>query len=420
RFSLTLTACCVSSTTWSLAGGSLPPGINLSPGGLLSGTFTTAGDYSFLIQAADTANVAGPALRNFVVHVSTTPVYITTNSPLPDGNVGTAYTQNLAATGGTGTITWATNMGRYLPPGLTLASNGTLSGTPTASGQFYFNAIATDAAGDSTSRGFTVNIYLPGQSAPISMTFGPGTGLGTYTTGTQGIQLGASGGNGIYTWELVSGTLPPGLTLRSDVLPSYFSSNVQAGLIGVATTPGSYTFTLKVTSNGQSATQTETVRITSLNVKDNAITLPDAFAGNPYSYTFTAQATAGSVTFTPATSLPGGMSLSSAGVLSGTPTTPGYYNINFSISDGTDTIYRSQGFSVSAIDITSPGTLPNATQNASYNYTLTASGGAGGYVWTTNSLPNGLSMTSAGVISGTVTAGPGMWNFTATATDSNN
>ena len=59
---------------------------------------------------------------------------------------------------------------------------------------------------------------------------------------------------------MAAGALPPGISLRTDI-PSSFPSNVSAGLIGVATIPGTYNFTLHVTSNGQSATQAASIRI---------------------------------------------------------------------------------------------------------------------------------------------------------------
>src|SRR6516225_4852311 len=67
----------------------------------------------------------------------------------------------------------------------------------------------------------------------------------TWPLGEDQIELSATGGTGHYTWSLISGTLPPGLSIRTDV-PSFFPSNAQAGLIGVATTPGAYDFTLQV------------------------------------------------------------------------------------------------------------------------------------------------------------------------------
>ena len=105
-----------------------------------------------------------------------------------------------------------------------------------------------------------------------------------------------------------------------------------------------------------------------------------------------------------------------SGLLSGTPRAAGFYNINLTIADGTDTVYRVAGLNISAVQIASPGLLPNATQNGSYNYTLTAGGGTGPYSFAIAGAqpPNGLSLTSSGVIAGSVNAGQGKYGFKVT------
>src|SRR5262249_28039165 len=148
--------------------------------------------------------------------------------------------------------------------------------------------------------------------------------------------------------------------------------------------------------------------IASLRVKD-IYQLPDAFVGVFYSHTLTAVGNAAAVTWTadPSFPVPAGLTLDANGVLSGTPTAPNGpnpNNFNFSLSDGTSTVHQGLNLRVSAIDITAtggpaPGVLPNATQNAPYSATVTASGGTGSYTFTANGLPNGLSMNSAGGIS---------------------
>ena len=146
--------------------------------------------------------------------------------------------------------------------------------------------------------------------------------------------------------------------------------------------------------------------------------LPDAFVGTPYSYTLSATGNAGPVTWTANGNVPPGLTLDSNGVLAGTPAA-GFYNIDFRISDGVDTVYRNVGLFVSAIQITSAGALPNAIQFESYSVTLTATGGSGFYTFTANSLPNGLTLDPFGTISGSPNGGPGKWGFSVTATDTN-
>ena len=84
-----------------------------------------------------------------------------------------------------------------------------------------------------------------------------------------------------------------------------------------------------------------------------------------YSYQLSALGYAGGgATWTASGSLPAGLSLSAAGVVSGTPTTAGFPNISFSLTDGVDTVFKSVNFTIYAVRITTPGVLPNATQNA--------------------------------------------------------
>src|SRR4051794_9683014 len=76
----------------------------------------------------------------------TQPPCITTNANLPNGRLGSPYSTELAATSQPpGAVTWAVTVGA-LPPGLTLAADGTITGTPTTVGTFSFTATVTDAA----------------------------------------------------------------------------------------------------------------------------------------------------------------------------------------------------------------------------------------------------------------------------------
>ena len=83
---------------------------------------------------------------------------------LPNGTRTVPYNQTITATGGTGPYTFAVTSGS-LPGGLTLASNGTLSGTPSAAGTFNFDVQATDSLFNTGTRSYSVQINL----APLTI-----------------------------------------------------------------------------------------------------------------------------------------------------------------------------------------------------------------------------------------------------------
>jgi hypothetical protein len=412
-YSTTFSACCASSLTWSVVSGSLPQGMGLSATGVFSGTPTVAGTYTFRVKAADSANAANFGQRDFQIVV--TPMSLTSCCTLPYGNTGSFYSYTIPATGFQNSIGFALEPVNFMPPGLTLnASTGVISGTPTATGQFFFTVDMTDGVGNKLSRNFTLYIFPPGGAPPIAINT-PGN-LGTWVMGARDYNLTASGGNGSYVVTLTAGSLPPGMVLRPD-FPSFSSGAYD--LTGVATTPGTYTFTLQASSAGQTATKDFTVKVTKLRVADYG-QLPDASVGVAYSYTFVPAGNAGPVTWS-ATNLPPGLTLSSGGVLSGTPTQSGFWAMLLTLNDGTDTVTWNFTANISAFDIhfTSSVLLPSPTQYQPYTATVAAAGGTPPYTFTASSLPTGLTLNSStGVITGTTTAGTGRWGLTLTVTDS--
>jgi hypothetical protein len=120
--------------------------------------------------------------------------------------------------------------------------------------------------------------------------------------------------------------------------------------------------------------------------------------------------------------LPPLLTLNSAGVIAGTPTSPGVSAFNVSVTDAA-LHYVSQTFTLSItlgpLTIGSPPGLPSAVAGASYSQTLAATGGVPPYTWqvASGSWPAGLSMSSAGVISGTPAAA-GSYVFSAQVRDS--
>ena len=126
--------------SWSV--GSLPPGLTLnSTTGVIGGAPTDSGSFNFTVQVTDSARRI--ATKTFDVTVNPPVLTVTTPSPLPAGMEGTAYSQQLAATGGTPPYTWALSAGS-LPAGLDLNPSGLISGTPASPGNFNFTARVTD------------------------------------------------------------------------------------------------------------------------------------------------------------------------------------------------------------------------------------------------------------------------------------
>ena len=130
-------------------------------------------------------------------------------APLPQGQVGSAYSATLTASG-TAPYTWGAPIG--LPTGLSLTAAGdtaVISGTPTAAGTFAFQIQVQDAAPAT----FTFNSTIIINPPPFTIT------TSSIPQGKEGTSystnLSASGGTTPYTWGISSGSLPSGLTLST-------------------------------------------------------------------------------------------------------------------------------------------------------------------------------------------------------------
>jgi len=144
--------------TWSRSSGTLPTGLSLSSSGVISGTPSAAGSFSFTVKVTDAA--AASVTKSLSITVTTgTPALSITTSSLPDGAAGTAYSQTLAASGGSPPYTWSYN--GSLPPGVSLTSGGVLSGTPTAAGNYSFTVLAVDTKSATATKALSVTIAAP-------------------------------------------------------------------------------------------------------------------------------------------------------------------------------------------------------------------------------------------------------------------
>ncbi|MGB6974974.1 MAG: putative Ig domain-containing protein [Terracidiphilus sp.] len=399
--------------SWAVTGGSLPVGVTLSSGGLLSGHPTATGTPSFTVTVTDTAHNTANATFGVTINPGVSINSIT----LPAGYQGTAYAgATFTAIGGTGTgYTWSWTGN---PNGLTLgASTGTIGGTTNVPGSFTLVVTATDSAGNTTTSSFPLTIEA---SIAITSTspLNPGTVAMAYSA-----QLAATGGTGTYTWS----TDGPGTTSLASVGLTLSATGL---VVGASPTLGSATFTATVTDTASHTTSAVfTVSITNA-LAITPSSLPAAYTNTLYTqtlagaggsgsgYTFSVSGSSNLATFS--------LTLSSGGVLSGTPTTTGTATFTAKVTDSASNTamvtYSIPVYNPLTLPTPNPATLGPATLNVLYSGTVVASGGSGsGYTWTVTGLPaDGLTYSSSGgtlTISGTPTTAETV-SFTASVKDS--
>jgi VCBS repeat-containing protein len=403
----------VSPFTWTLTG-TLPAGMAFSSAGVLSGTPAQTGTYNLTITVTDangcTATVSLPLVINC-------PGVVITPSTLQSGAVGTVYPPvSFAQAGGVGAITWASGT---LPPGMSLSSAGILSGTPTAPGSFNITIRTTDANSCPGVATPTLVVACPAITITPPTTIAPNT----LPSGVAGVLYTAmtfaqSGGVAPIAWSVSAGAVPGGMT--------FSSAGVLSGTPAV--TGVSFAFTVKATdANGCSGVQTVSLAV---NPKCPPITisptaLPSGTAGAAYpAISFTQTGGAAPVTWASG-ALPPGMAFSTAGVLSGTPAATGVFNITVTATDANGcsaTLAVPLGIGVICPSIIiAPVSLAAGISGVAYTaVNLSESGGVGAVTWTLVSpaLPAGMSLSGAGVLSGTP-AQTGTFPFTVKATDGN-
>ncbi len=276
-----------------------------------------AGTDSFTYTATNSAGTSAPATVTVTVG---SPTISIAPASLPAGTAGIAYsTTSLAASGGNAPYAFSLASGA-LPSGLTLASNGTLSGTPTSSGNFSFTAKVTDAFSYTGTRSYTLTIVAG------SMAITPATLPAPIYSSSYSQQLTVSGGVAPYTFSINGGSLPTGIALSST-----------GTLTGSPSKAGTYTFSVTAvdsSSNLTSVSQSYTLTIAPPFIDITPITLPAATVGTGYSTSISASGGVAPFEYGIAFgALPAGMSLTSTGTLSGTPTTAGTFTFGVRASD---------------------------------------------------------------------------------------
>lgn len=398
---VTLTAQGNSSYTWGVISGSgttgLPGGMALSAAGDVTGIPAAPGVYSFIAQADDGVQ---PIQQTITLTVYD-PVHITTTS-LPSGQKGVPYgPAALVATGGSGTYSWSSP---NLPAGLGVSSSGQVSGTPAVVGNFpNLTVNLTDSTAGQTASG-TVSIFIGYPPLLISGTTAlPETALG----GAVSVGYQATGGNLPYTWS--SSGLPAGLSLNAST----------GALTGSPLQPGNYSFTIQVTdSSSVQVSLSATLSVLGITTSS----LPAGNTTAPYQAAVSAAGGRQPYTFS-ASGLPAGLGMAADGTITGTARAAGRFSVAVQVLDANGVT----ALTALALVIAAPaqltvlsGPLSTGVVGTSYSDSLNAAGGAGGsqYSWLVlgGTLPDGISLSSSGGLSGTPTT-PGTYPFTAQVSD---
>jgi hypothetical protein len=325
------------SKTFSLTSGTLPPGLNLSSSGVLSGTPSATGSYTFSLTATD---ALGSASNPQVYTIAINPILAITTTTLPDWTMSFGYYGTILATGGTGAIAFATTAGT-LPNGLMLSSSGLLSSAPTAAGTYSFTVTASDTVGASASVNYVITINLP-------LTLNPTTLPADTVNIPYDQTIAANGGTGSVILRTTN------VTPLFQISPPNLGTNSFEAR-GTPTKAETVTFTVTATDGvGATVSQDYAVVVNPVGPPFSITTasLPAMTAGMPYGQTVISSGGTGGITFSESGSLPAGVTLSSSGVLSGTATVAGSYPLTVTAMDG-----LGESASHSYVLIVAPGPL---------------------------------------------------------------
>ncbi len=284
-------------------------------------------------------------LAGRLMHFSQGPGVLTISpTSLPGATVGIAYSQPLSATGGASPYSFTIPPG-HLPQGLSLNRSGLVAGIPTQPGSFNLSIGAKNSSQPPITGQATVTLVVaPAPLQIVTTTLSPPVASSQYAQ-----------------WILSSGGVPP-LTFSIQMPPNTTPEELPPGLTlnagglisGEATSPGAYAFTVLAADSShppQTAQYAYTVTVLPP-ITFATSSLPAAQLGSAYSQAISVQGGNPPYRFVLTSgSLSSGLTMNSAGVLSGIPTASGNYKFIVKAIDSSHPGAASaKGFSIEVAD----------------------------------------------------------------------
>jgi hypothetical protein len=288
---------------------------------------TPAGDYRLTFTSSGLTSVTTGTFT-----VTPKPLVITTTS-FPATNRGVAFSHQLLADGGTGFRSWSVEVGSALPAGVSLSTTGVLSGTITTAGTYEFTVRVVSGGVPAATAVVTLRILNP------ALVIGTTAITPAYRNTAYGFTMAGSGGTGNlgdYRWRLAAGTLPAGLSLSTG-----------GGITGTPSSSTETAVTIELTDGEQTVQRTFNVGVYESLVL-TSVDFGPRYCGEPMSVQLQSTGGApGTKVWSAASAMPTGLTLSSTGLVSGTPGVNSCGSAVFSatisarVTDGTMTTTKS-------------------------------------------------------------------------------
>ncbi len=322
------------------------------------------------------------ALLSFLVaFAGMLPAITITTTYLPGATEYSPYSVQLEASGAVGTVTWSIECdncgarpavssrvgslvkpvdGLQLPQGLSLNSaTGVISGTPTQTGNFPFIVTATDQSPSSGPASQALSIIVSPCSAALSPASPlPGADVNVAYTAVQFMVTGCPGS---YTFS------EPTSVFNPNPLPPGFKLTSIGTFSGTPTTVGTFTFPIIITDQNNNQTSFQySITVNPLPTVSTSSPLPNGPVGVPYSLQISATGGVPPYVFS-INDNPPGITITPAGLLNGTPSTPGTYNFHIGVTDSV------RGQSVSPFQVTFSSDVPQVQvtpQSLTFNASL--------------------------------------------------